>query len=125
MNQTYVSLDLETTGLNPDTDEIIEIGAIKFQGEEVIDTFHSLVNPQRPLPYRIQLLCGITQADVATAPAFPELASGLIAFLENDPIVGHNISFDLSFLARQGIKLTNPTYDTHELATILLFQLSD
>ena len=125
MNQTYISLDLETTGLNPDTDEIIEIGAIKFQGEEVIDTFHSLVNPQRPLPYRIQLLCGITQADVAAAPAFPELASGLIAFLENDPIVGHNISFDLSFLARQGIKLTNPTYDTHELATILLFHLSD
>jgi len=125
MNQTYISLDLETTGLNPDTDEIIEIGAIKFQGEEVIDTFHSVVNPQRPLPYRIQLLCHITQAEVDPAPVFSDLASRLIAFFEDDPIVGHNISFDLSFLARKGVKITNTTYDTHELATIFLFQLSD
>ena len=125
MDQTYVSLDLETTGLNPDTDEIIEIGAIKFQGEEVIDAFHTLVNPQRLLPYRIQLLCGIAQAELDTAPAFSDISSGLISFLSNDPIVGHNVAFDIGFLARKGIKPANATYDTHELATILLFQLSD
>jgi len=125
MDQTYVSLDLETTGLNPDTDEIIEIGALKFQGEEVIDTFHSLVNPQRPLPYRIQLLCHITQDELGSTPPFSDISSGLVSFLGNDPIVGHNIAFDLSFLARKGINLANATYDTHELATILLFQLSD
>jgi DNA polymerase III epsilon subunit-like protein len=45
MKRTYVSLDLETTGLNPETDEIIEIGAVKFEGDEIIDTFSSLVNP--------------------------------------------------------------------------------
>jgi len=125
MEQTYVSLDLETTGLNPDTDEIIEIGAIKFQGEEVIDAFHTLVNPQRLLPYRIQLLCGIAQSELDAAPAFSDISSALISFLDNDPIVGHNVAFDLGFLARKGIKPTNATYDTHELATILLFQLSD
>jgi predicted DnaQ family exonuclease/DinG family helicase len=125
MHQTYISLDLETTGLNPDTDEIIEIGAVKFQGEQVIDTFHSLVNPQRPLPYRIQLLCGITPTELADAPAFSDIASELISFLDTEPIVGHNISFDLNFLAKKGIKPANPTYDTYELSTILLFQLSD
>jgi predicted DnaQ family exonuclease/DinG family helicase len=125
MDQTYISLDLETTGLNPDADEIIEIGAVKFQGGEIVDTFHSLVNPQRLLPYRIQLLCGIAQTELDAAPPFSDISSGLVSFLGNDPIVGHNIAFDISFLARKGINPTNATYDTHELATILLFQLSD
>jgi len=125
MNRACVSLDLETTGLNPETDEIIEIGAVRFQGEEVIDTFNSLANPQRPLPYRIQLLCGIPQSEVNDAPPFSELADSLTSFLGTDPVVGHNIAFDLSFLAKKGIKPANPAYDTHELATLLLFQLSD
>ncbi len=125
MNQTYVSLDLETTGLNPDTDEIIEVGAVRFQEEQVIDTFHTLVNPERNLSYRIQLLCGITQSELEAAPTFSDLSGNLIAFLDTDPLLGHNIAFDLSFLARKGITLANSTYDTHELATLLLFQLSD
>jgi len=125
MNQTYVSLDLETTGLNPETDEIIEIGAVKFQGEEVIDTFQTLVNPQRPLPYRIQLLCGIKQADVANAPPFSDIADTLVSFMGTDILIGHNIAFDTGFLAKKGIKLDNAAYDTHELATIFLFQQTD
>lgn len=125
MNQTYVSLDLETTGLNPEIDEIIEIGAVKFQDNQVTDTFHSLVNPQRALPYRIQVLCGIEQSQLDAAPVFSELADGLSSFIEGCPIVGHNISFDLSFLAQKGIKPTNATYDTRELAAIFLFQQSD
>jgi DNA polymerase-3 subunit epsilon/ATP-dependent DNA helicase DinG len=125
MNQTYISLDIETTGLNPDADEIIEIGAVKFQGEQVIDTFYSLVNPQRNLSYRIQLLCGITQAELETAPSFSELSGKLISFLDTNALVGHNIPFDLGFLAKKGITLSNDTYDTYELATLLLFQLSD
>ncbi len=125
MNQTYVSLDLETTGLNPEIDEIIEIGAVKFQDDQVIETFHSLVNPRRALPYRIQVLCGIEQSQLDAAPVFSELADGLSSFIEGRPIVGHNISFDLSFLAQKGIKPTNATYDTRELATIFLFQQSD
>ncbi|MBM3157302.1 MAG: hypothetical protein FJ004_08480, partial [Chloroflexi bacterium] len=125
MSQTYVSLDLETTGLNPETDEIIEIGAVRFQGEEVIDTFQTLVNPNRPLPYRIQLLCGIKQADVTNAPPFSDIADSLIAFLGTDILIGHNVAFDTGFLAQKGIKLTNAAYDTYELATILLFQQTD
>ena len=125
MNQTYVSLDLETTGLNPEVDEIIEIGAVKFQGNKVTDTFHSIVNTQRTLPYRIQLLCGIEQSQLDAAPAFTELADGLMSFIGGCPIVGHNISFDLSFLAQKGLKPANATYDTWELATVLLFRQTD
>jgi DNA polymerase III alpha subunit (gram-positive type) len=74
MSITYVSLDLETTGLNPETDEIIEIGAVKFAGNETIATFSSLVNPGRVLPYRIELLCGIGQTELDSAPKFSELS---------------------------------------------------
>ncbi|MFC2059376.1 exonuclease domain-containing protein, partial [Chloroflexota bacterium] len=123
--RTYISLDLETTGLNPDSDEITEIACIKFQGDEVLDTFHSLVNPQRALPYRIQLLCGISQSEVDTAPPFSALAPSLISFLQGCSIIGHNIFFDLRFLAHKGIEPTEAVYDTYELATLLLFQLPD
>jgi DNA polymerase-3 subunit epsilon/ATP-dependent DNA helicase DinG len=121
--QIYISLDLETTDLNPQRDEIIEIGAVKFCQEEIIDTFHSLVNPHRPVPYRVHLLCGITQSEVDAAPDFSSLVSALVSFIGTNPIIGHNISFDMSFLEQKGIKLPNPTYDTLELAKILLPQL--
>ncbi|MBE0480540.1 MAG: DEAD/DEAH box helicase family protein [Dehalococcoidia bacterium] len=125
MNQTCVALDLETTGLNPDTDEIIEVGAVKFDHEHVLDTFQTLVNPGRPISYRIQVLCGIKQAELDLAPSFTTIASGLTDFIGDCPVVGHNIAFDLGFLSRKGLKLTNTRYDTWELATLLLFKQSD
>jgi len=124
-NQTYVSLDLETTGLKPEADEIIEIGAVKFQGDQVIDTFSSFVNPRRSLPYRIQLLCDIEQAQLDAAPEFTAMADEIMSFIDGCPIVGHNISFDLSFLAQKGLKPTNAVYDTWEMAIVLLFQQPD
>jgi len=68
MDETLVSLDLETTGLDPTRDEIIEIGAVKFRGDEVVDTFHTMVKPYRALPYGIQILTGITPREVEAAP---------------------------------------------------------
>ena len=124
MNQPCISLDLETTGLNPETDEIIEIGAVRFQGEQVVDTFQSLVNPQRPLPYRIQVLCGIAQSDVDAAPMFSDIASSLTAFLGTDPIVGHNVSFDINFLAGKGIKRAKEG-NTLGRITLTLFYATD
>ena len=125
MNQTCVSLDLETTGLDPETDEIIEIGAVKFRGDEVLGTFQSFVNPQRPLPYRVQLLCGIEQSEVDSAPAFADIADDLRAFLDGCTIVGHNVSFDLGFLAKKGFVPSDAAFDTWELATTLLFEQAD
>ena len=122
---TYVALDLETTGLIPENEEIIEIGAVKFCDGKEIDIFQSFVNPHRRIPYRVRSLCNITQGDVDSAPSFHALAEGLISFLEGYPLVGHNIAFDLSFLARKGIYLSSPAYDTYELTRILLPDLAE
>ncbi len=120
MSRIYVSLDLETTGLNPERDAITEIGVVKFRDEQVLDTWSSLVNPQRPIPYRIQQLTGITQEEVNAAPSFRSLSGKILSFVKEYPIVGHSVSFDLGFLKSQGLFLGNRTIDTFELASILL-----
>ena len=120
MSRIYVALDLETTGLNPERDAITEIGVVRFRDEQVLDTWSSLVNPQRPIPYRIQQLTGITQEEVDTAPSLPSVTGTLLRFIKDSPIVGHSVSFDLGFLNRQGLFLGNPAIDTFELASILL-----
>ena len=117
---TYVALDTETTGLDPEQDAIIEIGAVKFRGQECLDTFQTLVNPYRELPHFIQRLTGITQRNVDTAPPFAAVAGELLDFIGQHPLVGHNINFDLKFLSRQGLQTSNDAYDTWDLASILL-----
>ena len=120
MPRIYVALDLETTGLDPDRDAILEIGAVKFRGEEVLDTFESLIDPGRAIPYRIQHITGITPKDIKDAPRLAEVVPGLRRFVGGHPIVGHNIGFDLGFLRRRGLFLDNASIDTFELAGILL-----
>lgn len=125
MKDVCVSLDLETTGFDPLSDEIIEIGAVKFRGDEVVATYHTLVRPSKALPYRIQILTGLTDEDLEDAPLSGVALSGLAAFLADHPLVGHNISFDLGFLSEAGLDLLNIPYDTFELAVILLPTVSD
>ena len=116
----YVSLDLETTGLDPEVDEIIEVAAIRFDADGSIDTYQSFVNPDRRLEYRISMLTGIDAEQLATAPHFSTIAADVERFVGLDPIVGQNPMFDVTFLARKGVPLYGPTYDTFELAGILL-----
>ena len=125
MDEVFVSLDLETTGLDPLTDDIIEIGAVKFRGREVVDTFHTLVKPAVPLPRRIQILTGITPEDLADAPQPALVLGDLFSFIAGYHIVGQNVSFDLGFLAEKGIVPEGRVFDTLELAVILLPTLSD
>jgi len=115
-----VALDLETTGLDSDRDNIIEIGAVKFQDGEIVDTFQTFVNPARPIPEFIQRLTGISPSQVADAPFFSTVAGGLEEFLGSYPIIGHNISFDLRFLGTHNLPLSNTSYDTWDLASVLL-----
>lgn len=115
-----VSIDLETTGLQPETETIIEIAAVKFQGAVVLDTFHTLVATRRPIPYRVQRLTGITAADLEHAPPFEAVAPRLSAFLGNAALVGHSVPFDAAFLRKHGLAQENPLLDTFELATVLL-----
>jgi len=116
----YVAIDLETTGLDPERDAIIEIGAVRFRGDQVLGTFESLVNPGRPIPYSIQPLTGIKPDDVRHAPPLASVLPRLRRLVGDQPIVGHNVGFDLSFLGRHDLFRDNPAIDTFELASILL-----
>jgi predicted DnaQ family exonuclease/DinG family helicase len=120
MSRIYVALDLETTGLQPERDAIIEIGAVKFREDEVLETWSSLINPQRPIPHKITQLTGITQAEADQAPPMSSVISPLRSFVKEYPIVGHYVSFDLGFLKQHDLFLDNPAIDTFELASILL-----
>ncbi len=115
-----VALDLETTGLHPEQDAILEIAAIKFQGTEVIETLETFVAPGRSIPYRVQRLTGIKSEHLIGAPPFSAVANKLQKFLSDFPIVGHSIPFDVGFLRPRGIARANPLVDTFELATVLL-----
>ncbi|MGB8347933.1 MAG: exonuclease domain-containing protein [Ktedonobacteraceae bacterium] len=115
-----VALDLETTGLHEEQDAIVEVAAIKFRGDTIVDTFETLVAPGRPIPYRVQRLTGITPQQLLGAPQFEAIARTLRDFIGDLPLVGHSIPFDAGFLRRRGLGHNNPLIDTFELATVLL-----
>jgi DNA polymerase III epsilon subunit-like protein len=74
MARTYIALDLEATGMRPDRDEVIEIGAVKFRDGEVVDRWESFVRPSQPVPYKVTQLTGIKWSDVARAPHIGQVA---------------------------------------------------
>jgi ATP-dependent DNA helicase DinG len=115
-----VAVDIETTGLNLDEDVIIEIGAVKFNDRRVEDEWTTLVNPRRAIPGFITQLTGISNNMVRNAPVLPDVIGDFIAFVGDAPVVGHNISFDLSFLQRAGSLKHNTDIDTYELAAVLM-----
>lgn len=96
----YVCIDLETTGLSPKTDRIIEIGAVRVRQGKVVDTYQQLVNPRMQLEERIEKLTGIKAGDLKGQPTLEEVLPRLETFLGEDILVGHRISFDYSFLKR-------------------------
>jgi DNA polymerase-3 subunit epsilon/ATP-dependent DNA helicase DinG len=116
---SIVALDIETTGLDPDKDAILEIGAVRFNGNRIEAEFNELINPGRRIPPFITNLTGINDQMVLGAPPIKEVLPGLIHFVGNLPILGHNVRFDVSFLRKQGIFKKNELLDTYELASIL------
>ena len=120
MPSTYVAIDLETTGLNAQRDEIIEVAAVTFTGPDITDQFTSLVHPNRDIPEEITHITGITNQMVADAPGMFTLRSRLRAILRDHVIVGHNVEFDLGFLHEERLALGNHRLDTLTLATILV-----
>ena len=117
--QVCVSIDLETTGLSADNDRIIEVGAVKFRGGDVIETFQRLVNPGRSVPEFVTLLTSISDSDLESAPRFEEIAEELTTFIGDLPIVGQNVRFDINFLNRAGLNPSGPVFDTLELSRLL------
>lgn len=108
MIDTYVCIDLETTGLNPKSDKIIEIGAVKMIEGKQEGTFSSFINPGRKLEERIVELTGIRDEDLSDAPDIGEILPEIMDFLGELPLVGHSILFDYSFLKKAAVdrKLT-------------------
>ena len=103
MINSYVCIDLETTGLNPKTDKIIEIGAVKVIDGEIVGSYSSYVNPGRRLEERIIALTGISQEQVDDAPDIEQVLPQLLDFLEDLPLLGHRVLFDYSFLKKAAV----------------------
>ena len=108
MLPSYLLLDLETTGGDPVRDRITEIAAMRIDDGRVLASWHSLVRPDCPIPPLIQRLTGITDAMVASAPAFEDLLADLLPLLDGAVLVAHNVRFDHGFLknalARAGVE---------------------
>ena len=117
---SIVAVDIETTGLNADEDAIIEIGAVKFSGRRVEGTWTSLINPRKPIPSFITQLTGISNNMVRNAPLLMDKIGELIAFVGDAPVLGHNVTFDLTFLRQTGALKHNIEIDTYELAAVLM-----
>lgn len=120
----YVVFDLETTGLDPKNDSIIEIAAIKVQNDAVVDTFETLVNPEKPISRFISNLTGITDEMVAGAPPLAEVLPAFLQFVGNFVVVGHNVNFDVNFIYDACCRMdcasfTNDYVDTLRLSRLL------
>ena len=115
-----VAIDIETTGLDANRDAIIEIAAVRFSGRRVEAEWNKLINPGRPIPPMITQLTGISNEMVRNAPPLNAVIQELADFVGDDPVVGHNVRFDLGFLQKQRILTYNKVVDTYELAAIVL-----
>lgn len=119
MADSYVAVDLETTGIGAKKEKIIEIGMVKVIEGVAADTFHTLINPHREIPERIVELTGIDDAMVKEAPGIEEVLPSVLAFCDGLPILGHQIIFDYGFLVQaavnQGLKFEKSGIDTLKL----------
>lgn len=103
----YVMIDIETTGLKPNNDEIIELSAIRIRDHQITQTFSTLVQPNQPISAFITNLTGITNDMVMTAPKIIQALPEFLGFLEEDIILGYNVKFDLSFIYDTAVSLYN------------------
>ncbi len=117
--KVYTIIDIETTGGRADRDKITEIAVIKHDGEKIIDSFESLINPERTIPYNITQITGITQEMVANAPKFYEVAKTIVEMTEDAIFVAHNVRFDYTFL-REEFRRLGFTFTRKQLCTVRL-----
>lgn len=119
LSQTFVFIDLETTGGSPPSDRIIEVGLKKVVGGEVVDEWQSLVNPQKTIPPFIENYTGIANEMVQDAPLFSEIAATLKSKLEGAVFVAHNARFDYSFVKSEFRRINEP-FSAKVLCTVKL-----
>ncbi|MDO4322776.1 MAG: 3'-5' exonuclease [Lachnospiraceae bacterium] len=122
MENSYVAFDLETTGLRPKYDKILEIGAVKVECGEVTGTYETFIDSGAEIPPRITELTGITQEMVAGSPGIREAVEGFLDFSGDSVLLGHNIQFDYSFMKRNVVNLGG-TYERRGLDTLSISRL--
>jgi len=128
LDADYVVFDLETTGFSPETNRIIEIGAVKVQNGKIVDKFSTFVNPQVPIPFRVEQLTSINDSMVIDAPVIADILPEFMKFCEGCVMVAHNADFDMSFIKKNCQRLDIPCkptiVDTVALARVLLPNLN-
>ena len=116
--------DIETTGFSPLTCKIIEIGAVLVENGKITDRFSTFINPEVPIPFRIEQLTSINDSMVLDAPVIEEVLPKFLEFCEGCVMVAHNADFDMSFIIenckRQGISDDFTYVDTVGMARFLL-----
>ena len=128
MCDDYVVFDIETTGLNKDKDLIIEIGALKYKNNILVEQFNYLINPQIKLPEIITKITGIKDDDLIDKDTIDIVLPKFLNFIEDLPLIAHNNEFDLGFIKKSIEelnlnKLSNKNVDTLALARIYLPQM--
>lgn len=128
LDDTYVVFDLETTGFSPANNKIIEIGAVKVCGGRITERFSTFVNPEVPIPFKIEELTSIRDDMVLGAPKIEEILPEFLKFCEGAIMVAHNAGFDMSFISknceRQGLPCKYTVIDTVALARMLMPHLN-
>ena len=114
--QTYVVVDVETTGGKAGLHRVTEIGAVKVRHGKIVDEWSSLINPQRMIPARITQITGITNEMVASAPVFSSVAESFFDFMEDAIFVAHNVNFDYGFI-RAEYKMIDKDFKFPKLCT--------
>ena len=124
LDDSYVVFDLETTGFSPNTCKIIEIGAVKVENGTITERFSEFVNPQVPIPFKIEELTGIRDDMVMGAETIEEILPRFMEFCEGCVMIAHNAEFDMSFIRKNCMDLDIPCNhtvgDTVAMARILL-----
>ena len=127
LDTEFVAFDIETTGLNAQSDRMTEIGAVIFSGGEILREFNTFVDPERPIPPDITELTGIRQSDVQGAPKEDEALRLFLDFAGKRPLIAHNAHFDVSFMSaaarRCGIRFSPVFLDTLALSQALCPEL--
>ncbi len=128
LDADFVVFDLETTGFSPQQNRIIEIGAVKVEHGKITKRFSTFVNPEAPIPFRIEELTGINDSMVMEAPTVAQVLPEFMEFCEGCVMVAHNASFDMSFIeenCRQlGLPCDKTAVDTVAMARVLLPNLN-
>ncbi len=103
--EIFTAFDTETTGLMNKTDRIIEIGAVKFSKDGVIDKFSTLINPQMPIPFASTKVNGITDQMVANEPIFADICDDFLDFIQGSILLAHNANFDIGFINAELLRI--------------------